>query len=394
MKQLVRVFVLIFIIITAFALSSYTVSFYNDYGEVTVIKEFTDSELLNYNNIFLYRRESDGWSEHISIVTALNGDTVNLVIPNCIDGLPVKKICDAAFVPLANTLETVVFNPALREINKEVFKNCYRISALDFTRTSIDYIGYNAFYGCASLKALSLPCVGFIEDFAFEKCYWLEKLYIGYLEKGVGVDPFDKCESLKYAYIANCSPELDLSGGGQTLCHILSGCPSLHAVYMPENVAKLEDTEFCMYKLGHFMMKNYTKAPENLTVYAPDGSYVQAFCGEKNIRSSISFEVEINGRKVPFSQPPVELDGTRYLPVESVIEFFGGTVEWDNKGETAIVNYNGSENTLRSDAPFTCVRDGETNGEYPIAIVNDCIMLAAEAFERLFDLRPEYNPPK
>lgn len=87
---------------------------------------------------------------------AVNGDFEgDLVIPAYIDGLPVRKIMDEAFV-LSPGLRSVRIPHTVREVGSRAFADCYYLTNVWFDAGTVA-VGDGAFSNCLSLASVSFP---------------------------------------------------------------------------------------------------------------------------------------------------------------------------------------------------------------------------------------------
>lgn len=87
---------------------------------------------------------------------AVNGDySGDLVIPAYIDGLPVRKINEAAFIA-CNGLKSVKVPSTVREIGARAFQDCYSLTNVTF-EPGVATIGDSAFSNCVALTSITFP---------------------------------------------------------------------------------------------------------------------------------------------------------------------------------------------------------------------------------------------
>ncbi|MBO7166340.1 MAG: leucine-rich repeat domain-containing protein [Kiritimatiellae bacterium] len=79
----------------------------------------------------------------------------DLVVPAYIDGLPVRKINEAAFVACTG-LRSIKIPSTVREIGARVFSDCWNLTNVIF-ESGIATIGDNAFSNCISLASITFP---------------------------------------------------------------------------------------------------------------------------------------------------------------------------------------------------------------------------------------------
>lgn len=156
-----------------------------------------------------------------AIIVACNGDEKNVVIPDEVDGYPVRcigsKICDDGYPHSA-------------------FENNTIIESVVIPNTVTD-IGDDAFYGCISLKKVYIPNgVEYVHMGAFQNCPSLES--ITFPESVISsVLPFDdRCVNLKEIVVLNKEMSVDLRD--------YSTIPSTLTIYGFSNSQAETDAEF------------------------------------------------------------------------------------------------------------------------------------------------------
>ena len=122
-----------------------------------------------------------------------------------------KTIDDYAFYHNTN-VTSLTFPNSLEIIGKFAFGDCWLLTELEIG-TNIKRIGKYAFYtniyngDCYHPELKTLYINGgnhaVIEDFAFYKCVYLDKLYIGDGVEIIGRGAFDECDNLSIIHIGN-----------------------------------------------------------------------------------------------------------------------------------------------------------------------------------------------
>ena len=110
-----------------------------------------------------------------------------LVIPEKIDGLPVRKIMPEAF-SLCQSLTSVHIPATVREIGERAFAWCTSLKTVTFDEGTAS-IGCAAFTNCVSLQSVTFP------------------KSLSYIGPGC----FERCESLEFVKFQGDAPRLDLS---------------------------------------------------------------------------------------------------------------------------------------------------------------------------------------
>jgi len=105
-----------------------------------------------------------------------SGYSGKLVIPEYIDGLPVRKINEAGFLLFQN-LKSVTIPSTMREIGARAFCWCNSLTNVTFAEGTTT-IGAFAFSNCTSLVSITLPAsLSYIGEGCFEKCSNLKHVY-------------------------------------------------------------------------------------------------------------------------------------------------------------------------------------------------------------------------
>ena len=121
------------------------------------------------------------------VITGINADVENLVIPSRIDGYPVETIDKDAF--FCSRLRSVVLSEGLKNICAGAFSNCYNLRDVTFPSTLYD-IHHDAFHSCHNLESITLnEGLIFIGNGAFENCNIQEIMFPNSLNR-VGVEAF------------------------------------------------------------------------------------------------------------------------------------------------------------------------------------------------------------
>ena len=80
-----------------------------------------------------------------------------VVIPATIDGLPVRKINDAAFI-VCQKITSVQIPATVREIGARAFSDCWKLESITFASGSgLTTVGDAAFTNCLSLSSITFP---------------------------------------------------------------------------------------------------------------------------------------------------------------------------------------------------------------------------------------------
>ena len=176
----------------------------------------TDSAEENYG----YKYQINGNEAEITYV---DRDTVQLILPSEIDGVPVTKISNNA-LNYCDKLISISLPDSLREIGEYAFDNCTSLTEISFPDT-LEYIGDAAFRNCTSLTSVYMP------DSVTE----------------TGGAVFYGCNSLKSIRLSeniDSIPVLqtkgaDYDGTVYTYYPYFQGCSSLINIDIPDNISEI-----------------------------------------------------------------------------------------------------------------------------------------------------------
>lgn len=154
-----------------------------------------------------------------------------IVIPNEIDGYPIREIGDSAFENCTK-LRSVKIKSKMTSIGNGAFSNCVSLKEIEFPET-LESIGEAAFYACSDLESLTIPeSVSSIGSYAFAYCISLESIELP--------DKITELPSALFYY----DIELNDITLPQKLEHIDSmcivGCHSIASIEIPSTVTEIE----------------------------------------------------------------------------------------------------------------------------------------------------------
>lgn len=241
--------------------------------------------------IFTYFDEPDG----VTITRCQRNVSGHIIIPNRIEGKPVKRIMrgtferckaitcvtipeftaefcndDEAFSDCANLVAIIVdgANPNYSSLDGVMFdKEKQRLFRFPPGRTgaytipaSVTSIESYAFHRCSRLISVTIPdSVTLIDAWAFKDCSMLADLALPPRLTGIGSDAFGRCASLKELNIPDSVMHLD-SG-------FIDGCPGIRNIYIPENVSNICTNAFS----GLAGLEQIVVSPTNSNYTSEDG---------------------------------------------------------------------------------------------------------------------------
>ncbi len=154
---------------------------YDLYG---YLADSTDNPPLNYMKVCEPGRTGEANASYVVLgisfprtYQAVNGNySGDLVVPAYIDGLPVRKVNEAAFIE-CSSLRSVRFPHTLREIGARAFVDCLQLTNVTF-ETGVTTIGDSAFSNCVSLASITFPkSLSRLGARCFQGCIALEDVY-------------------------------------------------------------------------------------------------------------------------------------------------------------------------------------------------------------------------
>lgn len=156
------------------------------------LAEDTDNPPINYMKVCEPGRSGEEKASYVVLgvsfprtYQAVNPDfDGDLVVPAYIDGLPVRKLNEAAFITCSG-LRSIKIPSTVREIGARTFSECWNLTNVTF-ESGVTMVGDNAFSNCISLASITFPKT-------------LSRL---------GVGCFHGCVSLKDVYFKGNAPRL------------------------------------------------------------------------------------------------------------------------------------------------------------------------------------------
>ncbi len=163
------------------------------------------------------------------------GSAATLIIPDKLEGYPVKSIWDDAFKD-CNTLTAVVIPDSVEYIGDNVFENCTNLKSV-IIPDNVKGIGWKSFYNCEKLISITIPAgVTSIEGWTFCNCQSLQSIIINGSITSIDSHAFCDCTSLKEFVIPSTVTEI----GEQAFW----GCSGLKSVTIPVGVTEINNAAF------------------------------------------------------------------------------------------------------------------------------------------------------
>lgn len=241
-------------------------------------------------------------------------------------------------------LEEVVIPETVYEIGKSAFCGCKSIKNLIFPK-SLKKIGYDALNGCYSLKEIILP-------------YGVEEI-----------------------------PQAFVGGGSDKY--------QLRSIYIPDTVKNIFPDWSGID--SHFIWSY--KNLDELIVYCSEGSYAEEWMKKDNVSYLIDNSVNdriivlYNGLRISFhayGQGPTIVNNRTLVPLRSIFETMGATVEWDETSQTATASRGNTKVSITIGSNKLIVNGKETALDVNAQIINGRTMVPIRAISEAFKAKIEW----
>ena len=162
------------------------------------VAESTDNPPLNYMKVCEPGVSGEAEASYVVLgisfprtYQAVNDFSGDLVIPAYIDGLPVRKVNEAAFI--LSSVRSIRFPHTVREIGARAFADCWYLTNVTFD-AGVSTIGTAAFSNCVSLASITFPkTLSYLGANCFQGCVELKDVYfLGNAPRLEMVDMTDK----------------------------------------------------------------------------------------------------------------------------------------------------------------------------------------------------------
>lgn len=238
--------------------------------EVQIIKNDENNEIkigsrvISFKIIEIQEPENiNDWEWYVDtdgkiVLTAYKGKDTEVIVPNYIDGIPVKKIgtntkhawyndeesiwsteiCEnEAYYYTQKTITKIIISEGIEEIADYAFFHGEAIKEVIMPET-LKKIGINVFESCYSLISIRIPnSVTNIKEETFVKCRSLESIEIPSSVTSIGDRSFQSCDNLASITIPNSVTSI----GGSAF----EGCSGLTNLVIPDSVTSIGYSAFC-----------------------------------------------------------------------------------------------------------------------------------------------------
>ena len=214
--------------------------------------DFSYGDYLKYHKV---NEDNDRSYDYIEI-SECDRTAQSVVIPDMIDGLPVKSIGSNAFRWC--TIKSIEISKKVQSIGERAFDDCSNLESIVIPY-GVKSINSGTFAGCKSLKSVSIPkSVRQIGNNAFRECESLESLVIPNGVKEFNGWVFLDCKNLKTISIPSTITYVSYEA--------FSGCSSLKSIKLPDGVTKIEGGAFsnCSNLMSFDIPKGISDITDNM----------------------------------------------------------------------------------------------------------------------------------
>ncbi len=200
--------------------------------------------------LYEYARCSDG-----VMITKYLGDETNIIVPQTLDGFPVREISgeafkrkeragfsdgrmcvDGYFLSGLKSMVTLILPEGLLRIQREAFSGCRNLRNVSLP-DSLQAIDDAAFACCSNLTAISLPdSVDMLGYSVFLECTKLRHVSLGNSITEIQYETFKNCTSLANITIPDTVRYIDKSA--------FQGCVNLEKIELPDCLIEITDHAF------------------------------------------------------------------------------------------------------------------------------------------------------
>jgi hypothetical protein len=134
-------------------------------------------------------------SDGLEITLTNYSGPANVVIPDMLDGVPVRSLGESLFSPgqAGSNITSVKGGDNIKSIGENAFCSCSILT--NVTLQNVTSIGYNAFGGCIILPSVNFPNLTSLGDAAFDSCDALTVANLGQVTS-IGTYAFEGCDVL------------------------------------------------------------------------------------------------------------------------------------------------------------------------------------------------------
>ena len=138
----------------------------------------------------------------LSVIRYSDESIQEITIPSKVYGVNVTSIGNRAFYG-CNSLKSITIPDTVKSIGSYAFRNCTSVTSVTIG-SAVTSIGIYAFENCSSLTSITIPdSVTSMGDYAFRGCTSLTSVTIGSGVTSIDNGAFSKCDNLKMIHITD-----------------------------------------------------------------------------------------------------------------------------------------------------------------------------------------------
>lgn len=284
-------------------------------------------------------------------------------------------------------LTSVHLSSSLKIIPKDCFKNCTSLRAVEIPQ-GVTLINTNGFRNTA-LTQIALPSsMEDLGNFAFADCRNLWSVTLSYGLKYISNFAFDNCTALTSIYLPTTLKEIGEGAFDNT------GITSLILPYGLEKTWGVRSNSIQEISVPSTAVFNSARTLDSCMVYCTAGSDAEKSCQTHNVSYKIDpsvdsrIQVVYQGKRISFGkygQNPILQSGNTLVPLRSIFETMGATVDWDGATQT-VTSTRGGTTVKLTIGQRTLYRNGTAvTLEVPAQLINDTTMVPVRAVAESFN---------
>ncbi|MBP3361000.1 MAG: leucine-rich repeat protein [Clostridia bacterium] len=277
---------------------------------------------------------------------------------------------------------------SVTSIGERAFLGCSSLTDI-IIPNSVTSIGEWAFSYCDSLISIKIPSgITSIEDYTFSSCHNLTSVKIPDSVTKIGCFAFSSCHSLKSIVIPKSVTSIGSTIGDMSFGSTFQNCHSLTNIMIPSSVTQIYDYSFygcesltdIYYGGNETQWKNMLIGNENT---------VLANCNIHYNSSPIT--VLLNNASLEFDVMPQIINGSTMVPLRTIFEALGASVEWDESTRTVTSLKGDTRIKLTIDEDIMYVNDKAVVLNTSACIINGRTLVPVRAISEAYGAKVDWN---
>ena len=232
-------------------------------------------------------------------------------------------------------LDSITIPDSVTHIGSYAFEDCLGLTSVTIPENVID-IGNCVFMGCKNLTTAQLMSRNSGTQ-TFFGCSKLSTVMFGEKFNSIEFGLFSYCNSLEQLNIPENVSDISYHPFvGSGLTNIIIENPNIEFEETPDYSLKLLPKAPTFYGCDNLT-----------TIYAFNGSQAQRYASEKRIGFVPIAKVNLNGRDLKFDVPAQIIGDRTLVPMRKIFEELGAVVGWDEASQTVTAAICGKDITMR-----------------------------------------------